>query len=145
MCANDAYLKSYIETHVHGVGAVGSGMKSYTVGDYILHGNDPVSNTVSSTYAKVKETKILRSGNFRITFKMWVDTDSGYGRIYKNGAAIGTERNTNSTSPVFYSEDINGLVEGDLIQIYAKRVGGATMSTAVLNICCAEEGANYSY
>lgn len=140
-------IRDNIKDHVHGASDVGSGLKPYTVGDYVLHSNATTRTTNISTYTKVKETKILRSGNFRITFKLWVDIDSGYATVYKNGTAIGTERNTNSTSPVLYSEDFNGLAEGDLIQVYAKKWSGgsAVVSVSDLNICCAEEGANYSY
>lgn len=140
-------FRDNIRDHVHGASDVGSGLKPYTVGDYVLHGNSTTRTTDISTYTKVKETKILRSGNFRITFKLWVDIDSGYATVYKNGTAIGTERSTNSTSPVLYSEDFNGLAEGDLIQVYAKKWSGgsAVVSVSDLNICCAEEGINYSY
>jgi hypothetical protein len=41
-----------------------------------------------------------------------------YGRIYRNGVAVGTQRETYSTSYDPYSEDISGWSAGDLIQLY---------------------------
>ena len=51
--------------------------------------------------------------------------EDGYGRIYRNGVAVGTERNV-STSPTYteYSEDISGWSEGDLCQLYVHDTAG---------------------
>ena len=42
-----------------------------------------------------------------------------YGRIYRNGVAVGTIRSTNNESGVVFTEDISGCVMGDAIEIYA--------------------------
>jgi len=44
---------------------------------------------------------------------------TAYGRIYVNGIAVGTERSTNSTTAITYTENIS-LNAGDKLQIYCK-------------------------
>jgi hypothetical protein len=48
---------------------------------------------------------------------------TAYGRIYRNGSAVGTERSTSSETDVVFSQDISGWTAGDMVQIYAKAVG----------------------
>ena len=45
--------------------------------------------------------------------------DEAYRRGYRDGVAVGTARNTTSTVPQTYSEDISGWGPNDLCQIYA--------------------------
>ena len=45
--------------------------------------------------------------------------DEAYRRGYRDGVAVGTARNTTSTVPQTYSEDISGWAPNDLCQIYA--------------------------
>ena len=45
--------------------------------------------------------------------------DEAYRRGYRDGVAVGTARNTTSTIPQTYSEDISGWGPNDLCQIYA--------------------------
>lgn len=82
--------------------------------------------TASSTsYVKVKEIILGQvTGSLRVSFDL-KKSNSGtvYGRIYKNGVAIGTERSTGSTSYVNYSEDLSGFSAGDLVQLYVKKSG----------------------
>ena len=52
-----------------------------------------------------------------------------YGRIYKNGAALGTERINNTTIYSTFSEDLE-FASGDLIQLYAKV---SSVSTAFIS------------
>jgi hypothetical protein len=63
---------------------------------------------------------------------------TGYGRIYKNGVAFGTEQTTNSTSFVIKTEDLS-VTQGDLIQIYYKITGAAT-TVNVKNIAICSDG-----
>ena len=57
---------------------------------------------------------------FKIEFEMKTSNagNTVYGRIYRNGVAVGTERSTSSTTYTPYSEDITGWSEDDLIQLY---------------------------
>jgi len=77
-----------------------------------------------AVYTKVKEITLIGSGELTISFDLATDNggsgDSSAGRIYRNGVAIGTERNTNNTSFVTYTEEISGWSNGDKIQIYCK-------------------------
>lgn len=43
---------------------------------------------------------------------------TAYGRIYRNGTPVGTQRSTKSTSDVTYTQDISGWQPGDDIQLY---------------------------
>jgi len=46
-----------------------------------------------------------------------------YARVYKNGSAVGTERNSSSGNYSYYNEDFN-ISAGDLIQLYMYGTGG---------------------
>ena len=41
-----------------------------------------------------------------------------FGRVYRNNAAVGTERSQTTTGVVEYKEDIAGWTRGDYYQIY---------------------------
>jgi len=94
--------------------------------DTLQFSNDTERHTASATYVKLKEILINEAINaVRIKFDLKVSAGSGiyvYGRIYKNGVAMGTERSTTSTSYVTFSEDFAGpFVAGDLIQLYGRK------------------------
>lgn len=144
-------IRNNIEGHNHSEATttdiVNAGLQAYTAGDYLIQSNDTERNTSSTSYVKVKEIKILRAGGYRIKFDIKNNggASSAYGRIYKNGVAIGTERTTTSSTDVNYSEDITGFVSGDLIQIYAKNQIGTPTYINDFRIYCAEEGALAGY
>jgi hypothetical protein len=99
-------------------------LAGYAPSDDLLLSGDAIVSTQSATYVKVKENRVL-SGAFRIKFDLRSSstTYSVYGRIYRNDAALGTERSTNSTTYVTYSEDLSGWGDADLEQIYAHSNG----------------------
>ncbi|MEK7549192.1 MAG: hypothetical protein AAB496_01755, partial [Patescibacteria group bacterium] len=99
---------------------------SQTAGDYELNLNSAERTTASATYVKLKETKIGVGGTLRIKFSIKGIGGPLYGRIYRNGVAVGTERNTSSDTYVEFSEDIGGWSAGDLVQVYAHRTGSLT-------------------
>lgn len=85
--------------------------------------NDTERQSSTPSYVKLKETKMGEpTGKMRIYFEMKSsDGSTVYGRIYKNGSPIGTQRSTDSTDYVPFEEDLSsGLAAQDLIQIYAK-------------------------
>jgi len=91
----------------------------------LVHSNDTSRETPNATYAYIKMKECLISGDFasvRIKFTLANPYNAVvvYGKIYKNGVAIGTEQNAG----VALSEDFTNIVAGDLIQIYAKTAGG---------------------
>lgn len=97
---------------------------AFEAGDTNLTASDAEVNGSQSSYTKVKEIMVgAIGGEFRVVFKLKaVDGGTAYGRIYKNGGAVGTERSTASSAYQTYSEDIDGLVAGDLVQLYTKMV-----------------------
>ncbi len=95
------------------------------VSNVLENSNDADKWATAVTYAKKKEIKLNADMAFcRIKFDLEADTTSEdvFGRIYKNGVAIGTERTRNGTGGVYetFTEDFAGFVSGDLIQIYIR-------------------------
>lgn len=76
---------------------------------------------VTTTYAKHKEIRIARAGIYRVYFGVYHNSSSfaTYGKVYKNGVAIGTERSAGSTVWVYYYQDFTFAI-GDLVQLYGK-------------------------
>ena len=111
-------------------------LASQTVGDYLLIENAPVRVVpAGGTYVKSKETKVDVSGTFRIKFDIGRNGGSGtlYGKIYRNGVAVGTERVTGSDTFATFSEDIGGWSVGDLVQVYTHATGGGGTLESVKN------------
>lgn len=78
----------------------------------------------NATYQCLKQISVAFPGKYRISFDLCGAYSGGsyhygYGRIYVDGAARGTERSTNSTSYVTFTEDLY-LPKGGTIQLYAK-------------------------
>lgn len=92
----------------------------------LRHSNDAEKSLCNDSWTKVKEIKINCSepitGPLRIKFDLRGQTgnETCYGRIYRNGSPVGTERSTNSTSWTTFSEDIDGWQDNDLIQLYIR-------------------------
>jgi len=101
-------------------GAVGTTV-AIKVTDTLRNSNDLEKSTNSiGTYVKIKETKLNADlVACRIKFYLRTTGTTGYGRIYKNGAAIGTERSVPTATPNTFSEDFTSFVTNDLIQVYA--------------------------
>lgn len=91
--------------------------------------NDDEQYTEETSYAKVKEIVLgaALNGTIRIKFDLKAiqsdpeqDAADVYAKIYRNGTALGTQRQTNSGDYVTYSEDLNtGWEAGGSMQIYA--------------------------
>jgi len=96
---------------------------AFEAGTIQLAASDTEVNTEETSYTKVKEIEIgAIGGEMTISFQLKAAGGAtAYGRIYKNGAAVGTERSTASSTYQTYSEDISGLVSGDLVQLYIKK------------------------
>ena len=78
----------------------------------------------SSVYNLVKEIKTRFAGVIRVKFDMKANfggggSGTGYGQIYINGSAAGTERTNNTETYQTYSEDIT-VSKNDLVQLYFK-------------------------
>ena len=79
----------------------------------------------STTYQKKKEIAITNCADtLSIRFSLASGLNTGvYGRIYRNGGAVGSERLENHASSHAYytfTETISGWSDGDLLQLYIK-------------------------
>lgn len=73
---------------------------------------------INNTPIKIREVIIPITGYYKVVFDLSTQFSSTvYGRIYKNGSAVGTTRSTNSATPVLFTETLF-FSAGDLIQLY---------------------------
>ncbi len=83
---------------------------------------DTTRGTSSTTPVKVKQiTYYGPAGYMRIKFDLVETLGTGgttYGRVYRNGVAVGTEQTTQSLSWVTKTQDIEGWSAGDQVQLY---------------------------
>lgn len=98
----------------------------------VKHSNDAEDTyTWLSAYALQKTITFpegLGPGTFRTYFEIrGVNAASKvYGKVYKNGTAIGTARTTTGTSYAGWYEDFNGpLNPGDTIELWIKNSGSS--------------------
>lgn len=87
-----------------------------------------------AVYTKRKDIQIGDTGVIRVKFDLKainLEADV-YGKIYVNGAAVGTQRTNGTLFYVNYSEDIS-VSKGDLVQLYAKTSGIGGQSYGVRN------------
>ena len=110
-----------------------------TVGDIVEANSQAEVSEAGVAYVKHKEIVIGRDGTYRISFDLKSTAANGYGRIYKNGAAEGTER-IETDDYTNYSEDIAGWSKGDLCQLYLKITGGATASAKMFKVASSNPG-----
>jgi hypothetical protein len=105
-------------------GLEGTYPAAFTAGDVVLY-IDPVRKVTWSddTYTKVNDITIVFAGTYRVKFELAASTSHSshpvYGRIYKNGVAVGTERSTSSGTYIEFTEDLT-FAAGDNIQLYTK-------------------------
>lgn len=84
-----------------------------------------ISSTGASTrlasYVKVKEVHVVNAGVVTVSFGLMTISDysTASGRIYVNGAAVGTIRSTTSTSFITYTENITIPAQA-YVQLYIK-------------------------
>ena len=116
------------DDHTHnGVDSAIAHTPVYTSGTrWEFPGQVKLSGTGTNTsYVKEGEwAPCVRDGT--VATKITVDTDGaqGFGRIYVNDIAVGTERESTGSLATFY-EDID-VVEGDIISLYGKRGSSGT-------------------
>ena len=110
-------------------GAVLDIKKIYKIGDATLHTHGVPGNSTAGSYTKVKtitlDTLFKTPSTIRIHFELH-STSGGqvYGRLYKNGGAVGTQRNTVSSDWQLYNQDLS-FADGDTIELWVYTVGGA--------------------
>lgn len=103
-------------------------LNAYTPSDTILASNDAQQSTAVTVYTKLKEIKLVQptysDGRFRFVFDLKQNNNhapGSYATIYKNGVAIGTERNESAGNWATFTEDINigSWTVGDTIELWA--------------------------
>lgn len=95
---------------------------SFAAGSNPIAGPSILTPVTATSYTKYQEMYVPRGGTLRIVFSI-VSNDGGrtvYGKIYRNGSAVGTERTNIGSQTYDISEDISGWSAGDLLQIYGK-------------------------
>jgi hypothetical protein len=103
----------------------------YLIGDTAIVSHDAETSTSASSYTLVKTItladSLLTGRTLRIKFDLKRDTAGppyAYGRIYRNGSAVGTEHSTSSATYTTYSEDIAGWAPSDTIELHLYASGG---------------------
>ncbi len=108
-------------------GVVGDGKVSalqVLAGDLLLVNDAFRSQDLNTTYQKQKEIQVNWGGTVRVSFNLYrINGAAAYGRIYKNGVAVGIERSTNSDTSIIYTEDFS-VNPGDKIQLYCRQFSG---------------------
>ena len=118
-------------------------LPAYTTGNYRMgEAETGLGDVTGSTYVK-QETKIVKQSgviNMRIGGLKDGGLNNGHVKIYVNGAAIGVERLVNSTSFVYWEEDITVAVD-DLVQVYVRSTtAGQTKITFSLEFLVNDTG-----
>ena len=95
----------------------------YAAGDFLITSADTERNTASTDYVKLKSIQIFRAGTLRIKFELKESytVRTAYGRVYRNGNAVGAEQTTSGAAAyVLKSEDISGWSIDDTCELWAK-------------------------
>lgn len=102
----------------------------YAAGSILLVSSDSELEVTDASYTKRKSIKIPREGTLTIKFSLKRINQQVYGRIYRNGVAVGTEQSITDGSGgggfIEFSENISGWSEQDEVQLYCKTGGGVT-------------------
>ena len=112
------------------------------VGDFVETCRDDGGSNSDTSYAATGAAlTVVRDGAYRVKWSHNGNNASGTckTKVYKNGGAVGVEKSTSSTTPVEVSDDIAGLVAGDVLQIYAYRTGASTASAVTAMRLCVSE------
>lgn len=121
-----------------GVSVVFDKYANVVAGDMMTVTAGTERSTTSASYTKVKEVTVNRTGTWSTSFTLKQSGGTtAYGRIYRNGVAVGTERSESGTDYVTYSEDITGWLNGDKLQLYLKvQTGGFYAYSGTMIVGC---------
>lgn len=108
--------------------------EEYTIGDTTLHSHDVQADTSSLAYVKLKtitiNTLYQTPKTIRTRFRVAISptSETVYGRIYKNGGAVGIERSYSGSGFPEFIEDLS-FAQGDTLELWVKSSdAGATAS-----------------
>jgi hypothetical protein len=120
---------------------------SYLISDDVIVNNPDEMNSSSTAYTKLLVIKLGDDVGINVTLRIKFNmlseqsngaTDIVYGKVYRNGSPIGTERQTSSDFYVTFSEDITNWNAGDTIELWAKvtsGINGISVTVKNLQIC----------
>lgn len=96
--------------------------------------NAAVTGITTTTYSKIKEIQVTKTGTYRVRFDIAPSNGGGetmFGQIYRNGIAYGTERSAATGGNLFvtFAENLE-FKAGDLLQLYVKTSGGSPSASA---------------
>ena len=113
-------------------------LNKYEISDDVLHSHDAEDVSSDAAYTKKKtitlDTLHNTPSTIRISFDLKSETfmTNVYGRIYKNGGAVGTERTFNGTTYQEYTEDLS-LEDGDTLELWTKSSNPGTVDVSIQN------------
>ncbi len=123
-------------TNVKGAGLNLTHAVNKIYSDTVRHSHDDVASTTSTTYVKIKTITfpngLLGSQRFSFTLQSSNTLSMAYGRLYRNGVALGTEQSTNGGGSPTTQIITQDWEPGDTAEIWAK-VGTAGYTTSVFN------------
>ena len=107
----------------------------YNAGAYQLIESGGV---VGLSLARIIQFTLDRGGTLRIGMTLAVADGSTtvYGRIYRNGSPVGTQRTYTGSSSASWTEDIAGWSAGDKVQLYGYALSTAGTPTGSLALSC---------
>jgi len=101
-------------------GSATAGTNYVCVTDFQYNVAIPPAGSLTTSYVEQVNIRIIRAGTYQTSLVYLSDgTHTVYVRIYKNGAAFGTERTTTSSSPQTSLESL-AFAAGDSMQIFMK-------------------------
>jgi len=123
-------------------------LNTASTGSYIIYNcyYQQEISTTNTSYVKLIEIKAPSSGVFTVNFKIRISssTPTGYGRIYINGSAVGTEQTATTSTASVKTENIT-IAQGDLVQLYCKHsTGGNSVIVGEYAICSSGYGILYA-
>lgn len=118
-------------TFLRGDNTFTTAKNTYTAGTYVLASANTERTTTSSTYAKIKEFYISSAGTIRVSMELKAanpGTNNAYGRVYRNGSAVGVENVRGDAAYATFTDDVSGWATGDLLQVYTKNLNNADLA-----------------
>lgn len=106
-------------------------LRQFVASDDLLISSNGETTETATSYALKKTIVVNFGGTYRVKFDLSGNTNGlGYGRVYRNGVALGTEQSqngpTNSASDYVTKTEDLVFAAGDSIQIYQKAQSTAT-------------------
>jgi hypothetical protein len=109
----------------------------YTSGTYLIAGPSPIQSQNSSSFNKIAEFYVPRSGTLTFKFGFVDDANNNFSaNIYRNGVAVGVQYNSPGSSGGWTesSQSVSGWSAGDLAQLYVKSTGSVTYRSGGLRV-----------